>query len=248
MENIQKAIEQIQLELNQKWQEKVNNDTDEINREILCLTLRLQRMKEAAETTEPPADVPKYGKYSMPEEYLKIAKFNESDLICRMLGEESNDHVTVSAAARLSDMIDRTELLKMAAESMPHIPELPDGKDFENRICNLAGQDGTLQAGILEKTWSEICAAYRDEWRLRLKFIDIARGLAHSACDDLITMTRYLRSAREEIQRIGKEKGSPDEIVKDNRQITTWLEIRQIPHNDNDRLSHALYEPKGEEL
>lgn len=26
-----------------------------------------------------------------------------------------------------------------------------------------------------------------------------------------------------------REKGSPDEIEKDNRQITTWLEIHQIP-------------------
>ena len=42
-------------------------------------------------------------------------------------------------------------------------------------------------------------------------------------------MTRQLRAAREEIQRIRKEKGSPDEIVKDNRKITTWLEIRHIP-------------------
>lgn len=61
-------------------------------------------------------------------------------------------------------------------------------------------------------------------------------------------MTRQLKAVRGEMLRIGKENGSPDEIVKDNRQITTWLKIHQIHRHDNDRLSQELYKPEGEEL
>lgn len=40
----------------------------------------------------------------------------------------------------------------------------------------MTGQDGVLRPGILEEAWSDICTAYRDECRLRLKLIDIAGG------------------------------------------------------------------------
>lgn len=256
MENIQKAIEQIKNELEQagkKRQEPGNNDAALIDRDILCLNLRLQRLKDAAGTqegTEPPADVPAYGKHLMPEEYLAIAKYHESEMIDRAMSEGGNSDggISVSAAARLSDMIDRTELLRMASESLQDIPALPEEKEVASWLCKLADQNGTIQSGVLEKAWVEVCSLYRDEWRLRLKFIDAARLLAHSACDDLIAMTRQLKAVRGEMQRIGRENGSPDEIEKDNRQITTWLEIHQIPRHDNDRLSHELYRPEGEEL
>lgn len=198
--------------------------------------------------TEPPVDVPAYGKHFMPEEYLAIAKYHESEMISRTMCKEDNFGNIGAPAARLADMIDRTELLRMASEIPKDIPVLLEEKEVADWLCRLADQDGIIQPGVLEKAWTEVCNLYRDEWRLRLKFIDAARLLAHSACDDLIAMTRQLKAARGEMQRIGKEKGSPDEIVKDNRQITTWLEIHQIPRHDNDRLSHELYKPEGEEL
>jgi hypothetical protein len=256
MENIQKAIEQIKKELEQaeqKRQEPGKNDAARTDRDIACLNLRLQRLKDSAGTqegTEPPADVPAYGKHFMPEEYIAIAKYHESEMIDRAMSEEGNSEgsIIVSAAARLTDMIDRTDLLRMASASPQDIPALPEEKEVAGWLCELADQDGTIQPGVLEKAWAEMCSLYRDEWRLRLKFIDAARLLAHTACDDLIAMTRQMKAVRGELQRIGKEKGSPDEIVKDNRQITTWLEIHQIPRHDNDRLSHELYRPEGEEL
>ena len=69
MENIQKAIEQVKKELEraeQKRREPGNNDAARIDRDIVCLNLRLQRLEDAAgaqEGTEPPADVPAYGKH-----------------------------------------------------------------------------------------------------------------------------------------------------------------------------------------
>lgn len=256
MENIQKAIEQVKKELEQaeqKRREPGNNDTARIARDIVCLNLRLQRLEDAAgeqEGTEPPADVPAYGKHFMPEEYFAIAKYHESEMIGRVMGDGGNadSSMNVSAAARLADMIDRMELLRMASESTQGIPALPGEKEIADLVSALTDQNGVIPPGELEKAWSGICDLYRDEWRLRLKFIDEARLLAHAACDELITMTRQLKAVRGEMQRIGRENGSPDEIEKGNRQITTWLEIHQIPRHDNDRLSHELYRPEGEEL
>lgn len=255
MNNLQKAIELTEKELTaamQKWQEPGGADGAGTERNIVELILRLQRLKDAAATqegAEPPADVPAYGKYFMPEEYLAIAKYHESEMTGRVICEGDNLDGDISVpAARLADMINRTEFLRMASESPQDIPTLPEEKEVAGWLCRLADQNGTIQPGVLEKAWKEVCDLYRDEWRLRLKFIDTARLLAHSACDDLIAMTRQLKAVRGEMQRIGKEKGSPDEIVKDNRQITTWLEIHQIPRHDNDRLSQELYKPEGEEL
>ena len=256
MENIQKAIEQVKKELEQaeqKRREPGNNDAARIDRDIVCLNLRLQRLEDAAGTregTEPPADVPAYGKHFMPEEYLAIAKYHESEMIGRVMsaGGNADSSMSVSAAARLADMIDRTELLRMASESLQGIPALPGDKEIADLVNALTDQNGVIPPGELEKAWSGICDLYRDEWRLRLKFIDAARLLAHAACDDLISMTRQLKAVRGDMQRIGRENGSQDEIEKGNRQITTWLEIHQIPRHDNDRLSHELYRPEGEEL
>lgn len=255
MENLQKAIELTEKELTaamQKWQEQGSTDSAGAERDIVRLILHLQRLKDVTRAhgkTEPPADVPAHGKYFMPEDYLAIAKYHESEMTGRVTCKGDNLVGDISVpAARLADMIDRTELLKMASESPQDIPALPEEKEVAGWLCRLADQDGIIQPGVLEKAWAEVCDLYRDEWRLRLKFIDTARVLAHSACDDLIAMTRQMKAVREEMQRIGKEKGSPDEIVKDNRQITTWLEIHQIPRHDNDRLSHELYKPEGEEL
>lgn len=256
MENIQKAIEQVKKELEQaeqKRREPGNNDAARMDRDIVCLNLRLQRLEDAAGTregTEPPADVPAYGKHFMPEEYLAIAKYHESEMIGRVMSDRGNadSSMSVSAAARLADMIDRTELLRMASESLQGIPALPGDKEIADLVNALTDQNGVIPPGELEKAWSGICDLYRDEWRLRLKFIDAARLLAHAACDDLISMTRQLKAVRGDMQRIGRENGSQDEIEKGNRQITTWLEIHQIPRHDNDRLSHELYRPEGEEL
>lgn len=256
MENIQKAIEQVKKELEQaeqKRREPGNNDAARIDRDIVCLNLRLQRLEDAAGTregTEPPVDVPAYGKHFMPEEYLAIAKYHESEMIGRVMSDRGNadSSMSVSAAARLADMIDRTELLRMASESLQGIPALPGDKEIADLVNALTDQNGVIPPGELEKAWSGICDLYRDEWRLRLKFIDAARLLAHAACDDLISMTRQLKAVRGDMQRIGRENGSQDEIEKGNRQITTWLEIHQIPRHDNDRLSHELYRPEGEEL
>ena len=256
MENIQKAIEQVKKELEQaeqKRREPGNNDAARMDRDIVCLNLRLQRLEDAAGTregTEPPADVPAYGKHFMPEEYLAIAKYHESEMIGLVMsaGGNADSSMSVSAAARLADMIDRTELLRMASESLQGIPALPGDKEIADLVNALTDQNGVIPPGELEKAWSGICDLYRDEWRLRLKFIDAARLLAHAACDDLISMTRQLKAVRGDMQRIGRENGSQDEIEKGNRQITTWLEIHQIPRHDNDRLSHELYRPEGEEL
>lgn len=270
MENIQKAIEQVKKELEQaeqKRRESGNNDAARIDRDIVCANLRIGRYTQRLKNpTEPQAEVqeradcPVYecawmsdkekALHPMPENYLSIAKYHETEMIDQVMSDGGNtdSSMSVSAAARLADMIDRTELLRMASESTQGIPALPGEKEIADLVSALTDQNGVIPPGELERAWSGICDLYRDEWRLRLKFIDVARLLAHAACDDLIAMTRQMKAMRGEVQRIGKEKGSPDEIVKGNCQITTFLSIHQIPRHDNDRLSHELYCPKGEDL
>lgn len=121
-------------------------------------------------------------------------------------------------------------------------------REYLEPMVQAAEQSETFPAGTISTAWEEICSLYRPEWLLRFEIINAAMEIHHQACNELIDLTNSLKSLRYEIQRIGRENGSPDEIEKDNRQITTWLEIHQIPRHDNDRLSHELYRPEGEEL
>lgn len=269
MENLKKVIEQTEEQISQTERKRQpgNNDAARIDRDIVCANLRIGRYTQGLKNpTEPQAEVqeradcPVYecawmsdnekALHPMPANYLSIAQYHETEMIDQVMsdGGHADSSISVSAAARLADMIDRTELLRMASESLQGIPAFPGEKEIADLVSALTDQNGVIPPGELEKAWSEMCDLYRDEWRLRLKFIDAARLLAHAACDDLIAMTRQLKAVRGEMQRMGKEKGSSDEIVKGNCQITTFLKIHQIPRHDNDRLSHELYRPKGEEL
>ncbi|MCM1543107.1 MAG: hypothetical protein NC121_17865 [Blautia sp.] len=167
----------------------------------------------------------------IPKNYIDIAKWDEKELNGTIAGE------------RLTETINRIDFLMMAYEQ--NTPTLPTA---ENVMRQLIDRDGDITAGELDRIWTEICNQYRDEWILRMKLIDLSRGFARKTCEEMILFVRQMKLLRSEIQRIGRENGSPDEIVKDNRQISTWLEIQQIARFENDRLRHEIFYPEGEEL
>lgn len=167
----------------------------------------------------------------IPKNYIDIAKWDEKELSGTTAGE------------RLTETINRIDFLMMAYEQ--NTPALPTPEDVMRQLTD---RDGDMPAGELDRLWTEICDQYRDEWNLRMKLIDLSRRFARKTCEEMILFVRQMKLLRSEIQRIGRENGYPDEIEKDNRQISTWLEIQQIPRHDNDRLSHEIFHPDGEEL
>lgn len=269
MDNLQKAIELTEKELTaamQKWQEPGGTDSTGAERDIVDLILRLQRLRDAGKMQEEPEDrqmpekVPVadwpgfYKTYGMPKNYLDIAKYHEAAMFDRVLsgGNDSNgDDIYISAAGRLTDMLNRFELLGMASEEAPECPELPKADKLTRRVHELAEKNnGTIPEGELKEMWAEVCDLYRDEWRLMFKLIDITRVMQTDACRKLAKMTEHLKAVRGEMQLAGRKYGSTDEIVKDNPQITVHLdgEMHQILRHDNDTLQFAFYQPKGEEL
>lgn len=269
MENLQKAIELTEKELTaamQKWQEPSDTDSAGAERDIVRLILRLQRLRDVGKMQEEPEDqqtpekvrVPDwpgaYKSYRMPENYLDIAKYHESAMIGRMLSEgndSSSNDICTPAAARLTDMLNRFELLGMASEETPECPKLPKADELTKYVHELAAKNnGTLPEGELKKMWAGICGLYRDEWRLLFKLIDITRVTQTNACRKLAKITEHLKAVRGEMQQVGREYGSLDEIVKDNPQITVHLsgQMHQILRHDNDTLNFAFCQPKGEEL
>ena len=63
----------------------------------------------------------------------------------------------------------------------------------------------------------------------------------------MISLTNTLKELRSEIQRIGRENGSKDEIEKYNQQISTGTDlsmIRQIKRDEYERLDRYIYHNK----
>lgn len=108
-------------------------------------------------------------------------------------------------------------------------------------------QSDTFPPGTISDTWKNICDLYRYEWLLRLEIINTAQEIHHRTCDELIALTNSLKELRSEIQRIGRENGSKDEIEKYNQQISTGTDlsmIRQIKRDEYERLDRYIYHNK----
>lgn len=108
-------------------------------------------------------------------------------------------------------------------------------------------QSDTFPPGTISDTWKGICDLYRYEWLLRLEIINTTQELHYRACEELISLTNTLKELRSEIQRIGRENGSKDEIEKYNQQISTGTDlsmIRQIKRDEYERLDRYIYHNK----
>ena len=108
-------------------------------------------------------------------------------------------------------------------------------------------QSDTFPPETISDTWKGICDLYRYEWLLRLEIINTTQELHYRACEELISLTNTLKELRSEIQRIGRENGSKDEIEKYNQQISTGTDlsmIRQIKRDEYERLDRYIYHNK----
>lgn len=109
----------------------------------------------------------------------------------------------------------------------------------------------TFPEGTIRNAWNEICDLYRYEWLLRIEIINTAQAIHHQATQELTELTNCLKSIRNAMQRIGKENGSTDEIVKYNQNITKGMDIngiRQIPQNDREMIYRTIYHNRQELL
>lgn len=109
----------------------------------------------------------------------------------------------------------------------------------------------TFPEGTIRNAWNEICDLYRYEWLLRIEIINTAQAIHHQTIEELTELTNRLKAIRYTMQRIGKENGSTDEIIKYNQNITKGIDIngiRQIPQNDREMIYRAIYHNRQELL
>lgn len=313
MENLQNVIEKTEQEIKHLRTKRQKSEIEQfsvLDKEILRLEMLLKHFKESEHLQE------LREKGHTHTDTFTLAKLHAMEILSQAINEgkdiNGNDP-RIIASFRLTDIIERLELLQMAKE--PKDTAFQPAKYFteqfnsyikaknekvESAKTRLSAQDREIQrietalkdarmAGnpeeiieysdsletacktreylepmVLESeqsetfppetisnAWKEICNLYRHEWLLRLEIINTAQEIHHQACNELIDLTNSLKSLRYEIQRIGRENGSPDEIEKYNQQITSGIDInriRQIPPNENDRLYRYIYHDRGKLL
>lgn len=117
-------------------------------------------------------------------------------------------------------------------------------RQYLEPMVQVAEQSDTFPAGTISNAWKEICNLYRHEYLLRLEIINAAQDIHLRACNELIGLANNLRGLRSEIQRIGRENGSPDEIERYNAQITSGADlskIREIRRDQYEGLNRYIY-------
>lgn len=139
-----------------------------------------------------------------------------------------------TAAGNPEEIIAYSELLENTRKT----------KQYLEPMVQAAEQGDTFPAGTISNVWKEICSLYRHEYLLRLEIINAAQDIHLRACNELIELANNLRGLRSEIQRIGRENGSPDEIERYNAQITSGADlskIREIRRDQYDGLNRYIY-------
>lgn len=117
-------------------------------------------------------------------------------------------------------------------------------RQYLEPMIQAAEQGDTFPAGTISNAWKEICSLYRHEYLLRIEIINAAQDIHLRACNELIGLANNLRGLRSEIQHIGRENGSPDEIERYNAQITSGADlskIREIRRDQYEGLNRYIY-------
>lgn len=146
-----------------------------------------------------------------------------------------------TAAGNPEEIIEYSESLENARKT----------REYLEPMVREAEQSQTFPDGTISAAWKEICDLYRDEWLLRIEIINTAQQIYHQAIEELTHFMSRLKSLRYEMQRIGKENGSTDEIVKYNQILTKGIDItdiRQVSQNDREMLYRAVYHNRQELL
>jgi hypothetical protein len=117
-------------------------------------------------------------------------------------------------------------------------------REYLEPMLREAEQSDTFPAGTISNAWKEICNLYRHEYLLRLEIINAAQDIHLRACNELIELANNLRGLRSDIQHIGRENGSPDEIERYNAQITSGSDlsnIKEIRRDQYEGLNRYIY-------
>lgn len=313
MENLKKVIEQTEEQISQAERKRQTAEVEqfaELDREILRMKLHLKRLKESEHFQE----FQKKGQ--APTDTFTQAKLHNMEIMDQLSNElvdMNGSDPRLIAAFRLTEVIDRLELLKMANEptnmefspnadfteqfnafitaknekvksarekvaiqdsEIQHLETLltdataagnPEEiiaysdslenarrtREYLEHMVQAAEQSETFPAGTISTAWKEICSLYRPEWLLRLEIINAALEIHRQACEELTEFANNLYSLRSEIQRIGRENGSPDEIEKYNQLIsagTGMAEINQTKRDEYERLYRIVYHYKDKLL
>lgn len=96
----------------------------------------------------------------------------------------------------------------------------------------------TFAPGTISNAWKEICDMYKHEWNMRIEIINRSLEIHQRACQELITFANLLNSLRYEIQRIGTENGSQDQIVKYNAQMSDMSDLDQVRNVKRDQYEN----------
>lgn len=127
-------------------------------------------------------------------------------------------------------IIEYSDSLETAKKTRAYLE--PMVKEIEN--------SETFAPGTISNAWKGICDMYKHEWNMRIEIINRSLEIHQRACQELITFANLLNSLRYEIQRIGTENGSQDQIVKYNAQMSDMSDLDQVRNVKRDQYE-SLY-------
>lgn len=125
--------------------------------------------------------------------------------------------------------------------------QLEDAKKksvYAKQLYEKSCQMKVLPDGIISQVWKKVCDIYGYEYRIRLDIIRTAAQIYHQGINDLKVLSDYLTFVRSEIQRLGKENGSTENIVKYNPIITQGIlqdDIHFMVRDENTILDRIVF-------
>lgn len=131
-------------------------------------------------------------------------------------------------------IIEYSDSLETAKKTRAYLE--PMVKEIEN--------SETFEPGTISNAWKKICDMYKHEWQMRIEIINESLEIHQRACQDLITFANILQSLRYELQQIGKENGSPDQIIQYNAQMSDMSDldkVRNVKRDQYESLNRYIY-------
>lgn len=247
MEKLDNQIEEKERKLQQLKSYRQTAKIEEIatiDQNIISAELQIKRLKESQLLQEIKR------KKTIPNDKLLQAKAHMREMMDQISNEgipnDGNDPRLIASERLLhfteqlletaikegnaEKIIEYSDSLETAKKTRAYLE--PMVKEIEN--------SETFAPGTISNAWKGICDMYKHEWNMRIEIINRSLEIHQRACQELITFANLLNSLRYEIQRIGTENGSQDQIVKYNAQMSDMSDLDQVRNVKRDQYE-SLY-------
>jgi hypothetical protein len=132
--------------------------------------------------------------------------------------------------------------------------QLEDAKNKRRYVLPLIEEvenSKTFPDGEIAKTWKAVCDIYGREWRNRLEAVRRAAQLYHKGIQELKELDNELRMVRANIQSLGKQEGSEEQIIRYSPIISNNVSVDSINlmgRDENEILNNLIFFPRDQML